>query len=335
MLTDMLGLGRTAFTAVNEGAYILPEVEEITLESVEDIDGDPFEFMVSAVYENELNFERIEKAMILDEYAYLLENGQEMVFEAGKLKGYFEKARTAILNVLKNITKFFKAVFAKLTDVVRNNEKWSKKYQTVLSEKKLYGVTVNLEKEVTSYESDSVITEKAKKYIDTAESCALKTQNNIDAEKTFNILTDITGEKDESFDKLYQRKFTKKVKSISVTESDMKELENSKAAVKDFKQIYEYTRAGINGILKQLKVLEKTADKKEDTSDVARAVAYVKAIASALQTIDKLTVQYTNKRYAFIKKCVSSVIADSNKKDKKGKESVNASASFIESVELL
>lgn len=335
MLTDMLGLGRTAFTAVNEGADILPEVEEITLESVEDIDGDPFEFMVSAVYENELNFERIEKCMILDEYAYLLENNQEMVFEAGKLKGFFEKAKNAILGIWKKITQFFKTVFAKFSDIIKGNKKFAEKYIAVFKQKKVNNLSATLENEVTWYASAKEIIGAGETYLTNAgtEAGAALEDFNVTTPARTNVIKKITGKPESDIDSAFKKQFTKKTKSVTVSISDLEELKSSDKDLDGFKRLYNISKTSVDSCLKCLKSVEKNLDKDGDVKKATSNVNYVKKISNLLPMIDKATVGYANKRYSFIRKSTAAVLKNAD--SKKGKEPVNASASFIESVELL
>lgn len=90
---------------LNENSRIVNEIEE------------PFEFITQAIYESELNMERIEKAMMLEEYHYLLENGQEMslVSEGAidTIKEFFRKIKDAILSFFRKIKDFFKSLFSK------------------------------------------------------------------------------------------------------------------------------------------------------------------------------------------------------------------------------
>lgn len=88
---------------------------------------DPFEFITAAIYENQLNFERIEKALMLDEYYYLLENSKEMVYESNIITSFFGKILQAIKSIWEKIKEFFKSIFSKEKQVTEANKKAAEK----------------------------------------------------------------------------------------------------------------------------------------------------------------------------------------------------------------
>ena len=128
MVYDTLfGLGRS-MSSVTEGAMD-PEIEAITMESVEECAGDPFEFATAIMYENEMAMQNLDMAVMCCEYAYLKENGTEMVYEAGVLKNFFESAKKKVKEWWEKIVKFFKKVFNYVANFVRTDAQFVKKYE--------------------------------------------------------------------------------------------------------------------------------------------------------------------------------------------------------------
>ena len=74
----ILGMGRES---VFESA-VDPEIEAISVDTVEECVGDPFEFAAGVVYEAQMDMMKINQAIMCCEYAYLKETGEEMVYEA-------------------------------------------------------------------------------------------------------------------------------------------------------------------------------------------------------------------------------------------------------------
>lgn len=76
------------------------------------IDGDPFEFLTEAMYQNIINANNISIAVLADRYKYLRENGEEMIDEAaeeqnekkkGAIKKWFDKAANAISKFIQTV----------------------------------------------------------------------------------------------------------------------------------------------------------------------------------------------------------------------------------------
>lgn len=127
MFDDVLGMGRTS---VFEGA-IEPEVEEITMESVGEIPSymDPIEFMTQVACEQEMNMQRLDMAILAEEYMYLRENGEEMVNEAASIQGLIDKFKKGIDWLWENITKFFKEVQKKFDDALKLDDRFLSAYE--------------------------------------------------------------------------------------------------------------------------------------------------------------------------------------------------------------
>ena len=104
------------------------------LESAPLIDEDPFDFMTRTYYESQFVEKQIEMSTMLEEYAYLKENGCELVTEANKftdtVKKIFTAIKDAIVKAAKAVAAFFKKIFT------RNKERDKKAEEEISKEEK-------------------------------------------------------------------------------------------------------------------------------------------------------------------------------------------------------
>ena len=108
-----LGLGRTS---VMESA-LEPELANDDFDSVEPLDDsvDSMDFMMEAAFNNELNMRNLDTAIMVQEYTYLKENGEAMVYEAGTISSIITKAKDFVLKIWNDIQKFLAKQADKLT----------------------------------------------------------------------------------------------------------------------------------------------------------------------------------------------------------------------------
>lgn len=80
------------------------------------IDGDPFEFLTEAMYQNVINANNISIAVLADKYKYLRENGEEMIDEAAEAQE--EKKKNAVqkwfASAIEKVQSFINTVVAKM-----------------------------------------------------------------------------------------------------------------------------------------------------------------------------------------------------------------------------
>lgn len=104
------------------------------LESAPLIDEDPFDFMTRTYYESQFVEKQIEMSTMLEEYAYLKENGCELVTESNKftdtVKKIFTAIKDAIVKAAKAVAAFFKKIFT------RNKERDKKAEEEINKEEK-------------------------------------------------------------------------------------------------------------------------------------------------------------------------------------------------------
>ena len=129
MIDDVFGLNRTNVMESTHGFELEPELVDLE-ESVGTLDDyeDPFTYMVKVAYENEINMQTINSAILREEYVYLRENGQELVYEQGKIKNIIDTAIKSIKWLAEKVTKFFKTVVGKLTVNGKKDAEFAKRY---------------------------------------------------------------------------------------------------------------------------------------------------------------------------------------------------------------
>ncbi len=94
-------------------------------ESVEinDITGDPFEYILSASYECALMESEINLTAIQMEYSYLREYGIEPIAEANVISTIFSAIKNAIVAAFKRIAEFFKNIFSSSETAISEQKK--------------------------------------------------------------------------------------------------------------------------------------------------------------------------------------------------------------------
>lgn len=165
MLLNRTGLYESSF----DMGEIDPEIDAINLDTVDECEGNPFEYAVQAMYENELNFARISQATMLTEFAYLYENGtviEESAEDAGKAVGdFFKKIGDGIKKLWEKICAFFKSIFATIGSWIKTDKAFVKKYAE--KAKKMKTVTLDSKYNVKEYKtSNTTIMNTAEKVFD-------------------------------------------------------------------------------------------------------------------------------------------------------------------------
>lgn len=126
MIDTLFGIGR--LSSMTESAMD-PEIAGINLDTVEECAGDPFEFLTAAVYENQLTLQNIDSAIMVCEYAYLKENGTEMIYEENVMTNFFKKVKAMLKKAWDKIVAFFKKIFSWLANIIKSDKKFVEKYE--------------------------------------------------------------------------------------------------------------------------------------------------------------------------------------------------------------
>lgn len=370
MFDDVLGMGRTS---IFEGAYE-PEVEAITLESVEEIPSymDPMEFMTQVACEQEINMQRLDMAIMAEEYVYLRENGEEMVTEAGTLQSIVDKFKKGVDWLWGKIQTFFKTVQKKFQDTLRLDDRFLEKYadakkckekikmHTTWKHTDTNGTFVLAESLFTgmatyAQEIYSEIGSKKKKSADELLQKYYKDafgSNNLKAEKGENatakaIMKKLLKDIDDADDKK-----SKDIEFDPKTAYD--DFKKSKAAKDNLKKSYQSNKKIINTFYKAAKKMESVTKTSkilatDESKNIHVSVKMLNKLGKDITIVDKTMVKVINAQRSLAKQIIvkAATIASGDVKqadkdltknqNKLGKDESNimkaAQESFIESFE--
>ena len=340
MFDDVLGMGRTS--SIIEGA-IEPELEEITMESATDIPSymDPMEFMTQVACEQELNMQRLDMAILAEEYVYLRENGVEMVEESAvdTALGLVKKCQEGIMRVWEKIQSFFKMVQTKLREADKRDELFIKAYK----EKAIAGgtVKVTVNNVISSSDLNTINTNAKnfyKKTIKAANDIYVGARTNTSESKDLvaEALRTIFGDKvtdSNNTAKAILKQMVKDAKDTkgkdSTSELQMspedacKEFLTAKDLKNDLKDSYNNSKKIINSLLKSAKGIEGTLKKKkvlptDESKKVHQSVKAISAVQKILVQTNKTEVKLFNMRKAMLKKIILASAAQGSKKIGKG-----------------
>lgn len=347
MFDDVLGMGRTS---IFEGAYE-PEVEAITLESAEDIPSymDPIEFMTQVACEQDLNMQRLDMAIMAEEYVYLRENGVEIVEESAvdTALGLIKKCQEGIMQVWAKIQSFFKMVQTKLREADKRDELFVKMYQEKATAGGAAKVTVN---KLVNASSLTTVNTRAKglyKNIVTAANEIYKNASTNVSKKDDLVKTALTTIFKDSEDYLKNNSTAKSIlkqmvkdakntkdidkdtKATEVVEMDptvaINEFLTAKNLKNDIEDSYKASKKVINALLKSAKGIEASLKKKkvlptDESKNVHQSVKAISAVQKILVQANKTEVKLFNMRKAMLKKIILASAAQGSKKIAKGKQ---------------
>lgn len=267
------------------------------------LDTDPFEFITEAMYQNVINANNINMAILAENYQYLRENGIELrsVQEAAEQK---EKKKGAIRKffetIIAKIKKFFTSVIEKMKGIGKKvKQKYNNEQYNNLDWKEIDRGQAN-KYEASSYTPSNVV------------SWAKEQFDNV---KNNNATSEFKPSKEK-----------KKVQYISVEWSLVKRYEENIAEVKKLE----------NDVIKFLKDLEKETLADLEKNNVAKAAqdrvseSFAKRTNAAV-AISKQAVQHIQNRANEAIKIVNSAVAAKNGK----KESTDEAASYLESLVMI
>lgn len=335
MFDDVLGLGRTA--VIDEA--VEPELENSTIDSAMDLDDgvDPMEFMIEAMYENELNMRNLDTAIMCEEYNYFRENGSEMVYEAGTFSNIIEKAKKAVLNMWNKIQAFIKKQIKKFTDA--RDKAFLDKYQ----KRALKGKTASIEgySEVLNDTFDSdvkTLFENLAAYAKTLTDAAVNASKKGDYADRDKVEKNLMKKGSEGY---YYITLGKK-KTINVSAADaIKSFKNTAKAKERLQKVYESSKKTVNDQLKILKQCETAAKKfkvlpTETSSKLHGVIKGVNLISSRLAIANREFAKLINIERAQAKAVIISAAAKAVKESSMVDDNDDmVLSSFIEGVEVL
>ena len=331
MFDDVLGLGRTA--VIDEA--VEPELENENFDSIESLDEDvdSMDFMMDAIFANEMNMERIDRAIMCEEYTYLRENGEEMVYEAGKIESIINSAKKTVLRLWDQIKKFLKTQADKI--VTKMDDAFLKKYEDKAKGKSGYvkGTFSLLDVDKTQAAAVAVIGNLKQAAIDVADKAfAEKDADFIEWEDWLKQHSDV---KDRALTGLAAVKDRREEQNFSADKA-ITAFKKILGAKNSIKSVYSAAKNTVNGQLKALKKMEGSLKKfkvipTEASSNVHKAVRTINKIGSTMATVCRFYCKELNTSKAMCKAIIISAAA----KDRPKTESTIVGGSFLDSVELL
>ena len=317
----ILGMGRES---VFESA-VDPEIEAISVDTVEECVGDPFEFAAGVVYEAQMDMMKINQAIMCCEYAYLKETGEEMVYEANVFTNLWAGIKKTAKKVWAKICQFFKKIFRWLDNAVTSDKQWVKKYEEKL--KNMKGSSVTIDYEGYEYfgkiggETSPKFDEIFKPMIDGAQECAdldgdweidldknkvsgnKKASEKAVTKKLNEIRAKVVGEtwngKDSNVDD-FAEKVKKYLRGDKKTYSTISKdklgtyigiVRDAKITRRGLDAAYAYAKNTIDSIVKAANAAEKNINeilKRNDTSSNKNASKSAHEIATGLNTITSM-----------------------------------------------
>lgn len=351
MVNDIFGIGRTAYTESTD--TIEPEIADMKLEDAEDLDEgtDLMEFMTGVAYECDMNMRNLEMAIVADEFNYLRENGQEMVYEEGRIQGIIDKFKANCKWLWEQIQKYYKAALKKIEEVTKFDTRFLNKYKSkasgntgIYNGPTIEGMKTNLESINTHLKNmETASTNVANKYLKDANCTDINTDKNTNdnggsnfVKDNMNIIfkqvfntdadSDASNAKDVYSTIMKKMKEKKGVNKLSGAEA-CTGFEKVKELKSQLKDAYNKSKKVINSHLKAAKKAESVTKKlKVVPTKLSGAVHKVVKILSTIGKWCSQANKFGVKLYNMIRNAYKSVIvsaaaasgkggADDSKKD--------------------
>lgn len=338
MFEDVLGFGRSSVMENMTGGEFEPEVEETTLESVDALDEsvDPMDFILQVAYENEMNMKNLDMAIMAEEYMFLRESSQEMVYEDSKMQSIIDKFKAGVKWLWENIQKFFKTVMKKIDETLKLDQRFLDKY-----EKKAAGKTAMV-KGIAGFDVNN-ISKAGQTVIASISGLSGMVFDDLQNDKTTKyddvqtlmkeILGATAGEADtpKAVMKamLKGAKSEKKEQQFKADEA-IKLFKESKAAKAELKSFYNENKKTINAQIKAAKKMEAAAKKfKVVPTETSKAIHGTVKVLNKLGSLMTLTNRTFVKLINMARAQYKAIIVAAAAKDVK-----TESTSIIDSVEI-
>lgn len=335
--STLFGIGRT--TAFAESAMDSDAIAA-ELANVQECAGDPFEFATAIMYENELAMMKLDAAIMCCEYAYLKENGEEMVYEAGAMKNFFEGAKKALQKFWEKLKAFFKKIFNWLQDVVKNDKKFVEKYKKDCQEAGTVKVDVKgydfkgVNKLMDSIDELSSV--DVGNMADSIEGKEINVSETVDdvADKVIKALGGNGATRDNFAEQLKDTLKGSEVKGSVDCPAQIKYIEDAKKDRATLEAAYKASDATLKFMKKQIEISEKYVNKTEEKEAAKKAsqgahaaVQVINQLCSMLSAINNKGASAIKARRNQARKFVIAALAE-YKKNKDKKDSANESSLY-------
>lgn len=288
----------------------------------------PFEFMTQAIYEHQLNMERIEKAMMLEEYYYLLENGQEMPILESAIGEFFKKIKNAIISLWNKIKEFFKSIFSKSGAASKINKDAAAKakhtdivgkkfqldgYEYIKSADDILDYSDTLFRKIDRRLDSIKVTGTIQFASDTIglgsledllKSSTDELLSRFDMKYSTNDIFDIKSDTVINIAEILEKECRKKATTIQISKMDIYELENSDKILSSLKSMYESTDKICKKCINELETLGNKY--KNDSGEKLKlysklsmeAAKHMQQVVQDVAEINRVTLKILNQKYS-------------------------------------
>ena len=338
MMDNILGMGRYGY--VNES--VEPELADCDLDYVDALDEsvDPMDFILSAIYENQMNMVNIDMAIMCEEFAYLRENGEEMIYEANKLTTILDKCKSTIMSIWNKIQSFLKTAQEKL--ISKKDEAFLRKYEddakgnngVINGYKNLFDTEYYVGEANDAFDELSEIADTITRY-STGDYILGKDKK---ADDFFKFIDDAINGKEGTkagiknmFKEINDNKKTRIVVSAEDAIKTFNEITENKNKIKT---AYNESKDNINKQLKAVKTLENSLKKfkvipTEASSHVHRCVRAINKVGSALAMVNRsyiraLSIAKSQAKAAIVSAATAGKVRQSYRQDEDEKKTASS-----------
>lgn len=246
---------------------------------------DRFEYYTMAeataitVAEQEENWTRFMKGIGLSELSTVME-GQEVVYEGARLKGFIEKAKAFFKMALNKLAELTKRFMAKIDQIFKTNDSFVKKYGSTLEKMDQADVNKALEG-FKGYKFENMenpkYAEPAKIEITAAKAETIANDDTYTKEHAEDIL--VPGSKDGSFSERLTIYFYGSKEKIELNNINLKEqlgyMKETKKLKQDAKKSYTEAAKKIKTFIKELEKAEREALKNPGDDQTLKQGQYI------------------------------------------------------------
>lgn len=318
---------------VNESSQVSfePEIQDITIESAEDLNAatDIMEDALNITFENDMFMQRMNLAIISEEYEYLRNNGEELVWEGGKLASIRDTFIGWVKSFLGKIASLFKKAIQAIKDKANANTKWLKMKPLVDTVQMANGYDpACLKAEDIKSRADAVFTcleDALKKF-----SADSWNEGEAKVEEDENIKLADTKLKDLETDFYKQGQHTYKVVDAATFLHDYANCR------KGLSSLYDRTKKVANDLIKDMKAMcdyEKKGDTAKEVKDtnsaaVHKFISLSKEICNRGSKILNVFMKSSSKSNQLARAIVAKAATGSSKKDIKAEKKHEAASVF-------
>ena len=299
-------------TNVNESVDFLSDAQEVDFKHEANLEG-----ALMNIYESEVNWNSLMKAVAMDELTHFVENGEMAVYEGARLDSFFAKMKEFFKSLWTKIQGFFNKFFAMIAQFVLTDKAFVKKYEKALRDKTTTGFEYK-GYEFTNLDDSNEMKQLAAQVMNSTQ--RVKDAKDLEPKSVEEIkaITKSLGENETKINDGYRGKMVKKssveyddyakelymyfrkgedspstISGVNI-DAQIKYISDAKDNIKAAKEDMNIYKKSINDVIDALNKAEKalgSADKEEDkaknsaiSSCILKSIASTKSMLSIAQT---------------------------------------------------